>query len=117
MRIPTIEYIKGADLDDLGLFIRANRKLINLSSGHTFTLVVGDGTSGTAGFTKTTSMVGAAGSGTPPNGVPNLVVTWETTGELNDLTAGRYMCQLTILRTSDQRQRVRQFRLQLLASI
>ncbi len=112
---PTVAYFVGSDLDDLGLFVRANRQLIDLSSGHSFTLVVGDGVSGTGGFTKTTSMTGAAGSGIPPNGTPNLVVTWETTGELNNLAGNiRYKCILTILRTTDQRQRKRKFFIQML---
>ncbi len=116
--IPTVEYIVGADLDDLGLFVRANRQLIDLSSGHSFTLIVGDGSSGTGGFTKTTSMTGAAGSGTPPSGTPNLVVTWETTGELNNLTgATTYPAQLTILRTTDQRQRKRLFRIRMVQGL
>lgn len=115
--VPTIEYICGADLDDLGLFVRANRALIDLSTGHSFTLVVGDGVGPTTGFTKTTSMVGAVGSDLPPEGVPNLIVTWETSGELNDIDPGRYKCELTILRTTDQRQRKRQFYLQMLESL
>jgi hypothetical protein len=40
-------------------------------------------------FTKTIGFTGAAGTGTPANGTPNLTIQFTTTGELNfDLGPG-----------------------------
>ena len=115
MQLPTFEYIAGADLEDLGLFVRANGTLIDLSSGHTFSLKVVTAPAATAEFTKSSGFTGAAGSGVPPTGTPNLVVQWATSGELNSLTGNvTYLAQLTITRSSDGRMRLRQFYLRMI---
>lgn len=113
-RIPTFEYIVGADLEDIELWVSANGELPDFSTDHTFTLHVA-ASDGTAAFTKSAGITGAAGSGTDndPTGVPNVVIQWATAGELNDLSGGLYVAELVILRTSDSRERKRRFYLQM----
>lgn len=66
--------------------------LIDMSSGYTFSLKIGAPGS-TALLTKSSSIVGAAGSGIEPTGVPNCVVTWGA-GELA-IAVGAHLAQLT----------------------
>lgn len=116
-RIPTKTYTVGADLADLGMFIRENRTLIDLSGGYTYSLKVVTTPGATPEFTTITGFTGAVGSGVPPNGTPNLVKQWATSGELNSLTGGvTYLAQLTITRTADARQRFRRFYIQMLTA-
>lgn len=115
MQLPTFEYVVGADAPSLGLFVRENGQLIDLSSGYTYSLKVVDQAGGTVQFTKTSGITGATGSGLPPGGTPNLVIQWATTGELNSLTGGkRYLAQVTITAGADSRQRIKQFQLSML---
>jgi hypothetical protein len=71
--------------------------LIDFASGYTWSLKIGV-VGSTALLTKTTNITGAAGSGTEPDGTPNVVITW-TAGELA-LTAGSYTWQLTATTSS-----------------
>ncbi len=120
-RLETFDYIRGSDLGDIGLFIEENGTLLDLSSGYTFQLIVGDGglSGGTDGFAKTSpGITGATGSGTQfDGGVPNLVIKWETTGELNVISAGHYPMELIINRTVDSRQYRMKFLLDVFASL
>ncbi len=121
-RLQTFDYIRGADLGDIGLWIEENGTLLDLSSGYTFQLLVGDGglSGGTDGFAKTSpGITGAVGSGTPQTagGIPNIVIQWETTGELNVISAGHYPMELIITRTVDSRQYRMKFLLDVFASL
>jgi len=114
MERPTFEYVVGADAPSLGLFVRENGTLLDLSSGYTFSLKVVTAAGSAAEFTKTSGISGAAGSGLPPSGTPNVTIQWATSGELNSLSAStRYLAQLTIT-GGDSRQRIRQFYLSML---
>jgi hypothetical protein len=91
-----IEYAEGADLPttSLWLYDSDGATLIDFGSGFTFAVDVIDD-SGTVAFaSKTTGIVGAAGSGASPDGVPNVVITWAD-GEIDSLDAGRYTFRLT----------------------
>lgn len=104
-QIPTYEVFIGESLPDLGLFIRENGALISgLANGHTFELRVGT-IAGAVLFTKTTGFTGQAGSGFSPLGIPNLIIQWGVTGELDQLTEGTFRARLEITRTSDSRKR------------
>lgn len=71
--------------------------LIDFSSGYTFSFKIG--VAGSAALlTKTSGITGAAGSGTEPDGTPNVTVTW-TAGELA-ITVGQYAWQLTATTSS-----------------
>lgn len=89
-----ISYKTSAEKPDLQVWWSDDDdELVDFSSGYTFSLKVGQPGS-TAVLTKTTGIVGAAGSGTPgAAGTPNLVVTWSA-GELA-LTAGSYALEIT----------------------
>lgn len=115
MRRKTVEYIVGADLENLDCWVTSNRVLIDLSSGYSFSLAV-TSTDGTVQFTKTSGITGDTGSGTEESGSPNLMFEWDTSGELNTLDAGRYIGDLTITRIADGRQRRRQFYLDMIQS-
>lgn len=106
----TYEVFDTESLPDLGLFVRENGTLLSgLSSGYTFELKVAD-LSGTAMFTKSSGFTGQAGTGAPPDGTPNLVVQWATSGEIATLSAGStYKAQLKITRNSDSRVRFYSF--------
>lgn len=71
--------------------------LIDFSSGYTFSFKIGKPGSA-ALLTKTSSITGAAGAGTEPDGTPNVTVTWSA-GELA-LTPGSYVWQLTATNSS-----------------
>jgi hypothetical protein len=89
----TIRYHKTAERPALEMWLLDDdESLIDLSTGYTFSLKIGNKGS-TALLTKTTGIVGAAGAGAEPTGTPNVAVSWAA-GELN-LTAGRYVWQLT----------------------
>jgi hypothetical protein len=110
VKIPAYEVIVGESLPDLGLFIRVDGVLLaGLSTGHTFSLVVRDPTDTSTLFTKTTGFTGQTGTGAPPDGTPNLVCQWATSGQLSTLTAGKdHKAALAITRSSDSR--VRKYR-------
>ena len=81
-----IEYAKGAELPALALWLFDDfGDLIDFSSGYTFAFKIGR--PGTTALTKTSGILGAAGSGDAPRpglpgGVPNVTVAWSA-GELN----------------------------------
>ncbi len=89
----TFTYRKSAERPAAKLWLYDDdRTLIDFSSGYTFSLKIG--VPGSAALlTKTSNIVGAAGSGTEPTGTPNITVTW-TAGELA-LTPGAYAWELT----------------------
>lgn len=94
----TASYIQGADLPDLGFELRdEDGNLLQLASGHTFELKVGQPGSA-ATLMKTTGITGA-------NTAPNVTVAWATSGELNTITPGFYYLDLTVTRTSDSKHR------------
>lgn len=113
-RIPTFEYIDGADLADINLWVTENGALIDLSSANTGQVDVYD-SSGNSEFTKTNGIVLTAGSGTESSGAPNVVIEWDVSGELDSLSTGRYKAILTLSR-SDGKQRKRQFFLAMLSN-
>ena len=104
----TAEYVKGSDLADLTITWQdSDGTALDLSTGYTFSLKVGvKGSAAT--FTKTTGITGTS---------TGVTVAWATTGELNDLTAGRHTGQITATRTSDSKQRIQQFRLDIIDAI
>lgn len=88
-----IHYYATAERPDLRFWLLDDTgALVNLSSGYTFEFKIGS--PGTAAvFTKSTGITGAAGSGSEPDGTPNLVVTF-TAGELDAVPTGTYMWQI-----------------------
>lgn len=101
-------------LEPLNLWVREDGDLWDFTTGFTFSLVVGDGVGPSTGFTTAVGFTGAAGSGLPPNGTPNLVKQWATTGELLPMTNGTlYNAVLTFTRTSDGRYGVRKFKIRI----
>jgi hypothetical protein len=114
MKLPIYEVIVGESLPDLALFCRVDGTLLTgLGTGHTFSLVVRNPGDTATLFTKTTGFTGQTGSGTPPDGTPNLVVQWATSGELSTLTAGSaHKALLSITRSSDSRVRKYRFVIQ-----
>lgn len=107
--LPTYEVFIGESLPDLGLFVRENGQLVaGMASGHTYELKVAS-LDGEVLITKTSGIAGQAGTGFPPTGTPNLVVQWAAAGELNNLTAGSFLAQLKITRTSDNKVRIVQW--------
>lgn len=106
--VDSVEYFIGDELESLQLWWTANGSLVDLSVAHTYSskLVLGSDPAAAALFTKTTGFTGATGSGTKASGVPNLVVAWATSGELNAPTvAGLYVFQIVATRTSDSKAR------------
>ncbi len=93
------------DEDTLDVWWTISGDLIDYSSGYTFVgKLSAAATPATIVFTKTTGFTGAVGSGTEYDGVPNLVVAWATTGELNSVTPGRYLWEVVATKTSDSSQ-------------
>lgn len=87
-----LSYASSAERPDAHLWVfDDDGTLIDFSSG-TFSLKIGN-LGSTALLTKSTGITGAAGSGTEPDGVPNIVIVWDA-GELA-LTPGSYTGQLT----------------------
>lgn len=113
-QIPTFEYIDGADLADVNLWVTENGTLLDLSTANTAQLDVYS-SDGTFQFTKTNDIVLQAGSGTQASGIPNVIVQWDISGELDSLATGRYKAILTLNR-NDGKQRKRQFFIQMLSS-
>jgi hypothetical protein len=96
------------DEDDLQLWWEVSGSLINFSSGYTFSLTLARvSTPATIIFTKTTGFAGALGSGEEgeEGAIPNLVVSFATTGELNSVTAaGQYTLQIVATHVSDSKE-------------
>jgi hypothetical protein len=94
----TLRFHKTAERPALKLWlVDDDGTLIDFSSGYTFSFKIGHAGSA-AILTKTSSITGAAGAGSEPDGTPNVTVTW-TAGELA-LTAGSYVWQLTATTSS-----------------
>jgi hypothetical protein len=88
-----ITYHKTAERPDIKLWLLDDTgALIDFSSGYTFAFKLGK-VGSAADFTKTTGITGAAGSGSSPDGTPNVTVSF-TAGELDNLAAGPYGWQL-----------------------
>lgn len=93
------------DEDTLDVWWTISGDLINYASGYTFVGTLATVTDpDTVVFTKSSGFTGAAGSGTENDGVPNLVVRWATTGELNDVDPGHYFFEVVATKTSDSSQ-------------
>lgn len=94
----TFKYHKTAERPAAELWIKDDDgTLINFLSGYTFSFKIG--TPGSAALlTKTTGIAGAAGSGSEPDGTPNVTITWSA-GELA-LTPGIYAWELTATTSS-----------------
>ena len=102
----SITYTEGDELGDAGLFwYDSNGRLIDFSSGYTFEAKVYDG-AGTAFFTKTDDITGAAGSLTTTPKTPNVTIAWDPTGELDQITTpGTYPLRVIATRTADSKTR------------
>jgi hypothetical protein len=102
---PIYQVITGQALPDTGLFVRSGGVLLTgLNSGYTFSLRVRNPNDDATLFTKTTGFTGQIGSGSEPGGVPNLVIAWAVSGELDTLTIGEvHKARLTITRVSDSK--------------
>lgn len=111
MKIPAYEVVVGQNLPDLGMFVRVDGQLVtNMDTDYTFTLLVRDPLDTVTLFTKTAGFTGQAGTGTPPNGTPNLIVQWAPTSELEALTGGKdHKAMLTVTRTADARRSFYEF--------
>jgi hypothetical protein len=95
------QYASGAELPIAGWWLYDGQSLATgLDAGHTFELKVFPA-GGASVLTKTTGIVGQAGTGTGrgSSDTPNVVFTWAA-GELA-LPAGRYRVQLRVVRTVD----------------
>lgn len=109
-----LRYYVGSDLPDTQVTLRnGDGTYPDFSSGYTFQVKVAPTSGSAATFTKTTSITGAAGSST----VANVSVSWATSGELNSLTAGYYVLQLQVTRTSDSRQWIEQFPIEIASAV
>ena len=120
MTIATVaQYVEGSTLPDLELFWQEpdGSGLIDLASGWTFAVQVGD--PGQAPVFTNTSATGATGTGTglSSSDVPNLVVAWASSGELGDLAAGNYQIEVAATRTADSKIRKTKVRLTILEEI
>jgi hypothetical protein len=88
-----LHYYRTAERPDLKLWLLDDDgTLVNFASGYTFVFKLGN-IPGTAAFTKTSGITGAAGSGTETSGTPNATISF-TAGELDGLAAGAYIWQL-----------------------
>ncbi len=89
----TFEYIVGGELPAIKLWwVDDQDTLINFATGWTFTATISRG--GTDYVTKTTGITGAAGSGNPTSGAPNLTVTWADSEFSTILNAGLYVLKI-----------------------
>lgn len=106
----TVRYHATAERPALELWlVDDDGSLIDFSSGWTFVFKIG--LPGNAALlTKSSSITGAAGAGSEPDGTPNVTITWAA-GELA-LTPGTYQGQLTA--TSSSLDRVFSFPFQIL---
>lgn len=89
----TITYRRTAERPDIQLWLEdEDGALIDFSTGFTFVFKIG--LRGNAAlFTKSTGITGAVGSGTEDTGTPNVTVAF-TAGELDSVTAGKWLWQL-----------------------
>lgn len=86
-----ISYVSGSERPDLHLWWRDDDgDLIDFSTA-TFVVKIGQ-PGNTALTTKSSGTTGAAGSGTPTSGVPNVVINWAS-GDLA-IAQGQYTLQI-----------------------
>lgn len=110
----SLRYYVGSDLPDTQITLRnGDGTYPDFASGYTFQVKVAPAGSTTSSFTKTTSITGGTGSAT----VANVTISWATSGELNSLAAGYYILQVQVTRTSDSRQWIEQFPLEIVAAV
>jgi hypothetical protein len=107
--LTTITITVGSELPDLTFHWQDSAgNTIDFSSGFTWTLRVGDATTGV--LEKTTGITGAATN-------PNVTITFSA-GDWDDVTPGLYAATLTPRRTSDDKDREPlRFAVQVLAAI
>ena len=87
-------WLAGATLPDLGvIWLDDAGQLHQFAAGWTFTIEVARSLKDAALFTKVSGITGADTS-------PNVLAAWDD-GEIGDLTPGRYLVQVTAIRTSD----------------
>lgn len=104
----TVSYVKGSELADLTVTWQdSSGNAVDLSSGYTFTVKVGVPGSA-ASFTKTTGITGTT---------TGVSIAWATTAELSALAAGLYVLQIAANRTSDSKDRIQQFHVQIADAI
>lgn len=105
----TVEYVKGSELPDLAItWTDTNGAVINFETGWTFTVRIGvEGQA--AEHTKTTGIDGNATA-------PNVVIAWSA-GELDDLAARVWACQITAHNEATGKDRIRSMFLQILEPI
>lgn len=105
----TVEYVKGSELPDLAItWTDTNGDVINFETGWTFTVRVGVAGQ-EAEITKETGIDGSATA-------PNVVVSWSA-GELDDLVARVWACQITARNTATGKDRIRSLLLQIMEPI
>lgn len=96
----SVVYFVGSDLPDLDVTWQdSERNVIDFSLGYAFVVKIAAAGSSTALVTKISGITGDSSA-------PNVTVAWSTTGELNDLSPGRYMLQITATRSADGKQRI-----------
>lgn len=84
---------KTAELPDLQLWLTDDDgALIDFSTGYTFVFKIGS-PGKAAQVTKSTGIVGAAGSGTELSGTPNITIAF-TAAELDTIARNKYTGQL-----------------------
>jgi hypothetical protein len=87
-----LEYSQHAEDPQPGVWWTTRANALIDYTGYTFTLKIHNST--TTVLTKTTGITGAAGSGTPPTGTPNIAIQWAV-DELLNIPAGEYTMELT----------------------
>ena len=91
---PTLSVIRGSELPDAELWWMYRRELVNFAGAESFELrVVRRPGDATPVLLKTTGIFGAAGTGMPSYGTPNIRIVW-TADELS-MAPGRYLAELT----------------------
>lgn len=105
----TVEYVKGSELPDLAItWTDTNGDVINFATGWTFTVRIGvEGQE--AEHTKTSGISGAATA-------PNVTVAWSA-GELDDLAARVWSCQVTARNEATGKDRTRSLLLQIISGV
>ena len=114
-RPPCVSYIDDADLGELEVWWTNCGDLIDFAMGWTFLVEIGQRWQ-PAVISKTTGVTGGTGSGTEDNGVPNLVIEWDL-GELDVLTPGEWVIEITATRDADLKERKRQIRLTIIPEV
>jgi hypothetical protein len=86
-------YPRGAERPSMRLWLLNDDGQPEDLTGYALTLKLGQRNAGPALLTKSSGLIGQAGSGVEPTGVPNFVANW-TAGEL-DLPPGTYALDVT----------------------